>query len=180
LSKKDEIFRLRFSEDYSINRIAETLNISKQYVSKILKENDEYRKQVKDKEIKAEQNASLVNRLFYEEKKTRKQIEDITGLTGARITQIIKENPQYTKEKQARKKSNIKNNDDRNIIKELLRLQSQNAIAMSIKAKISDRELVIRNLQHYTYNSKTRRLNFSEKVGCCPFDLPKSYKVDLY
>lgn len=112
------------------------------------------------------------------------------GVSQPAVTKMLKQFPEYHKEKEQRKKENQeKARQWRNEYKKqkreqydeeyelVIRDHEQAAAALSRKGKLSNDVLIKLCIIHYDYNKKKERLIFNESAGKRPADLPRSVYV---
>ncbi|AAK80012.1 transposase [Clostridium acetobutylicum] len=193
---KNEVLFMYFNEGMSVSNIAKTLGKSRTNIYSILKENERYESESKirrkNKKTKIEERQEKIREMFYKKNMKVLEIANILNISNALVTRTIKADSDYKNEKLRRKEENIKINKERKKIairrkrsvnkeeemKVLLMLQRQNAISMSRRTKLSNRRMIIMNLNHYNYNPLNESLEFVENCGSKPNDLPT--KINLH
>jgi transposase-like protein len=130
---------------------------------------------------------------FYNGKKIT-EIAKEEGVSKQAISKILKQFPEYAKEKQKRKAQNHKKHnqqigkianqkrkseteEDKIIMACLKQQQEKHAMLMSRTRKLSTDTLVELNINHYRYDKEHERIVFSESPNEKPFDLPRTVKV---
>ncbi|PJI10010.1 MULTISPECIES: hypothetical protein [Clostridium] len=192
---KGEILCMYFDKKMSISSIAKKSCKSRTSIYSILKLDSRYKleKEQRDcnKSIQIKEREKMIKYYFYVEKLKVIEISNKLQISNSLVTKIIKNDENYDKEKERRKKVNAKinreksklaskkrrskiNADDMEI---LIMLQRQNSIAMSKRNKLSNRDMVLANINHYRYNSKNKKLEFVASSGAKPNDLPGSIKI---
>ncbi|ADH59842.1 conserved hypothetical protein [Thermoanaerobacter mathranii subsp. mathranii str. A3] len=136
----------------------------------------------------------LVKKYYFEDKLKIVEIAKILGVNKSTISRVLKQFPEFEKEKERRKKESEKRAKEwrneykkqkRNEEKEeeealyagMMDLQRQNAMSMSKRRTLSTDTLVKLCITHYDYNKEKERLVFNESAGKRPADLPRSVYV---
>lgn len=192
---KKEILYMYFDKKMSIISIAKKLSKSRTSIYSILKLDSRYEleKEQRDcnKRIQIKERERMIKYYFYEEKLKATEVSKKLQISTSLVTKIIKNDENYDKEKERRKKENAKINREKSKLaskkrrskinaddmKILIMLQRQNSIAMSKRNKLSNRDMVLVNINHYKYNSKNKKLEFIASSGVKPNDLPGSIKI---
>jgi transposase len=146
-------------------------------------------------------NKQEVYHYYFIEGKKASQIANILNVNKSTITRVLSQFPEYSQEKERRKKENKENHlqKTKNYIKEKRgkekRVKTNTEAERAIKAKmdkkhridvfllsirktVSTRQLIEYCLGGYIFDNQTGKYFFDETYGLRPSDLPKSYKTD--
>lgn len=197
---KEKILELFFEKKLEVPEIVKLMNISKQAIYKQLKSDcrydEELDKRIKMKELKKENQINQILSLFYAGEKPSKIAKKL-NICNSTVTRAIQSSDGYSDEKEKRKSENsirnkaetkqimdqrrqerkLKKLEESRIVADMIRCQALNAISMSTKRKINSKDIVEMNLTHYNFNPSKGRLEFNEKCGKRPNDLPKYYST---
>lgn len=158
---------------------------SRQYINKILCNIPEY--VARELEIESE-----IKKLYFKDKYSVTEVASKINKSVSKVSRILNlSEAEYLEEKNSRKactkkirelkRINSKNNlsEDEIIMNQLKSLQAANAIAMSNKAKLTDKNVVEMFLSHYNLDKSKKKLVFNTDCGAKPCDVPQSIKISI-
>lgn len=149
MTLKDKIIKYYFNDNLNQIEISKKLKINQSTVCRVLKS---------------------CGSIYLSEKEKRKEINKIKEAEKKKL---------WIREKRLAEKVNksIDKLYEESIMAGLKEQQERHAIAMSRRSKLSDLCIVKRFLGYYSYNEKRGLLEFNEKYGKVPNDLPSEYPV---
>ena len=190
---KKKVIRMYFEEKKTPRDIALEFGVSKGSICSVLKATGKRYEKEKMQRINASKDLSQkikeeIGYYYYILELKPRDIANIVGMSPAFVTNMINESSMiYQKEREKRKDETKakkaeqmikgKSSNDAIIFGSMMQLQSQNAISMSRRRKLSDDGIVKMNINHYSYNPKKKRLEYNDECGAKPHDLPKSRKI---
>lgn len=141
----------------------------------------------------------MVYELYFKNHKKVVEIAEELGISQPAVTKILKQFPEYEREKEQRKRENQMKHKDRTIqyIKEkrnkekgineeeeallagMRLLQAQSAAEMSKKRRITNEGIVTILIHHYDYDKDRKVLKFNENCGSKPNDVPEKFAVRI-
>lgn len=149
MTLKDKIEKYYFKEGLNQSEIADKLKINQSTICRILQS---------------------FGKLYMDEKQKRKEVNKKKEAEKKKI---------WIAERRKNEKL-IKYIDkcyEEEMMAGLKEQQIKNAISMSRKSKISDIGIVTKLIRYYSYDEEKKVLNFEEKYGAIPNDVPKKYPV---